>query len=103
MHPADIPVSVVVITQVPPSQWLLVYLPCLQQQLPRCSPQATSTVLWAAAQLKMQQLPGAWLDSILARVYQQLLESECGPQEMSLVLEALQQLQHKPSSKWLER
>jgi hypothetical protein len=60
-------------------------------------------VLWAAAQLKLQQLPGAWLDSILARVYQQLLESECGPQEMSLVVEALQQLQHKPSSKWLER
>jgi hypothetical protein len=60
-------------------------------------------VLWAAAQLKLQQLPGAWLDSILARVYQQLQESECGPQEMSLVLEALQQLQHKPSSKWLER
>ncbi|KAF6261366.1 hypothetical protein COO60DRAFT_1636811 [Scenedesmus sp. NREL 46B-D3] len=89
--------------KVPPSQWLLAFLPCLQQQLPRCSPQATSTVLWAAAQLKLQQLPGAWLDSILARVYQQLLDGGCGPQELSLVLEALQQLQHRPSSKWLDR
>ncbi|WIA36618.1 hypothetical protein OEZ86_007906 [Tetradesmus obliquus] len=89
--------------KVPPSQWLLAFLPCLQQQLPRCSPQACSTVLWAAAQLKLQQLPGAWLDSILARVYQQLPDRECGPQEMALVVEALQQLQHKPSSKWLER
>lgn len=87
----------------PPTQWLLAYLPCLQQQLPHCSPQATSTVLWAAAQLKLRQLPGAWLDSVLDRVYQQLLSPECGAQELSLFVEALQQLQHRPSSKWLDR
>jgi hypothetical protein len=55
---------------VPPRQWLLPFLACMDGCLHESSPQALSNVLWAAARLQLQQLPGNWLDSLLARLYQ---------------------------------
>lgn len=74
---------------------------CLDASLPSASCQAVSNVLWAAARLQLQHLPGSWLDSLLSRAYS-LMPAASG-QELGVLVQALQQLGHRPTSKWLAR
>jgi hypothetical protein len=87
--------------QVPPKQWLLLFLSALQRELPNCTSQATANVLWAAGQLQMQHLPASWLAAIVERSYHTLPDST--PAELNITLFALQKLEHQPSLKWLDR